>query len=89
MRQVSVSGVDGGASAGASSVADAREDFACGLLDALQRAATTDEFYSTVTQEHEAKVQWIMEAITTGRTGNTTDARLTSEAQNSPIRRAS
>jgi len=36
--------------------------------------STTAEFYSTVSEEHEAKAQWIIEAITIGRTTGMTDA---------------
>lgn len=37
---------------------------------------TTAEFYSTVTEDHEANAQWVIEAITVGSQGKT-DARLT------------
>jgi integrase len=50
---------------------------------------TTAEFYSMVSEEHETQAQWIIEAITMGRPGKTTDARVTSEPQIGPIRRAS
>ncbi|MCP4250633.1 MAG: site-specific integrase [bacterium] len=39
--------------------------------------ATTAEFYSTVSEEHEAKAQWVIEAITTGRARREPDAEVT------------
>ena len=50
--------------------------------------ATTAEFYSRVSREHEAHAQWVIEAITVGQTRTTTDARLTPVLQNTAKRKA-
>lgn len=50
--------------------------------------STTAEFYSTVSEEHEAKAQWVIEALTMGGTGEKSDAKVTPEAKTGRIRRA-
>lgn len=49
--------------------------------------STTAEFYSAVSEEHEAKAQWVIEAITVGQR-KTTDAGLTPEPENRSNRKA-
>ena len=55
--------------------------------------ATTADFYSTVTEEHEVQAQWVMQAITVGSESVhtvdvvKTDPKLTREAQKGTIRR--
>jgi len=50
--------------------------------------STTAEFYSTVSEEHEAHAQWVTQAITLGASRSETDARLTLALENSPKRQA-
>jgi integrase len=50
--------------------------------------STTAEFYSTVTEEYEAHVQWVTQAITLGVSRMKTDARLTPALENGPKRKA-
>lgn len=37
------------------------------------------DFYSTVSEEHKVQAQWVIEAITVGQSGGTTDAQVTPE----------
>ncbi|MCH8146774.1 MAG: site-specific integrase [Planctomycetes bacterium] len=48
--------------------------------------ATTAEYYSTVTDDHEVHAQWVTEAITFGTKDRQSDARMTPEPKISPIR---
>jgi hypothetical protein len=41
--------------------------------------STTADFYSTVSEEHKVQAQWVIEAITVGQSGGTTDAQVTPE----------
>lgn len=49
--------------------------------------STTAEFYSTVTEEHEAHAQWIVEALTIGKGATQTDARMTPDGESGLRRR--
>jgi len=49
--------------------------------------STTTQFYSKVTEVHEVQAQWIMEGLNRGKNENTTDARLTPEAEIVPDRK--
>jgi integrase len=48
--------------------------------------STTEEFYSKVSDDHEAKAQWVIEAITVGQ-AKTSDAQVTPGPQIKPIRK--
>ena len=48
---------------------------------------TTAQFDSTVSDKHEVQALWITEAITMGKTKNTTDARMAPEPTISPVQR--
>ena len=48
--------------------------------------STTTDFYSTVSEEHNVRAQWVVEAITVGRQ-RTTDAKVTPERETRPIRK--